>query len=107
MGGIGTRPAGAAPPGQRGVPRRRTLQHAVLTLAGSAVLLGVVELIVVLDGPLAPTWVGFMIPLVAGLYLGAGVLAWLRRSSSNVGLLLTVGGVLWLATGFGNATAPA
>lgn len=70
-------------------------------------LLGAVELIVVLDGPLAPTWVGLMIPLVAGIYLGTGVVAWLRRSSSEVGALLTVGGVVWIATGFGNATVPA
>ena len=93
--------------GRRGVPRRRTLQQAVLALAGTAVLLGAVELIAVLDGPLAPAWVCFVIPFVAAAYLVAGLLAWLRRSSSGVGALLTVGGVLWLATGFGNAFVPA
>lgn len=79
----------------------------MLALAGTAALLGAVELIVVLAGPLAPTWVCLMVPLVAGLYVGVGVLAWLRRSSSDVGALLTIGAVVWLATGFGNATVPA
>jgi signal transduction histidine kinase len=107
MGADGKHAGDAAPLGRRGVPRRRTLRYAVLALAGSALLLGAVELIVVLAGPLAPAWVSLMIPLVAGLYVGAGVLAWLRRSSSDVGALLTIGGVIWLATGFGNATLPA
>jgi signal transduction histidine kinase len=83
------------------------LQYAISAFAGSAVLLGAVEVIVVLDGPLAPAWVSFVIPSVAAVYLGAGVLAWLRRSSSNVGALLAVGGVLWIATGFFNTTVPA
>lgn len=107
MGANGTRPAGVARPYRRGVSRRRTLQHAVLTVAGSAVVLGAVELIVVLAGPLAPSWVSLMIPLVAGCYLGAGILAWLRRSSSTVGALLTAGGIIWLTTGLGNASVPA
>ncbi len=88
------------------MPRRRTLQYAVLTLAGTAALLGGVELLAVLSEPL-PTWVWLLIPLVGAIYVGAGVLAWLRRSSSDVGALLTIGGVAWLATGFYNATQPA
>lgn len=107
MAANGRQPGDIPPPGRRVLPRRRTLRDAVLALAGTAVLLGAVELIVVLAGPVAPTWVCLMVPLVAGLYVGVGVLAWLRRSSSDVGALLTIGGVVWLATGFGNATVPA
>lgn len=96
-----------APPGRRGTPRLRAVRRAVLVVSGTAVALGAVELIAVLHGPLSPTWVSLMIPVTAAAYLGAGAAAWLRRPSSDLGALLTVGGVTWLVTGFGNTEVPA
>jgi signal transduction histidine kinase len=83
------------------------LPRAVLQLAVAAVLLCVVELVVLLDGPLSPTWLSVLIPLTAATYVVAGVVAWLRRRSSDLGALLVSGGFIWLAAGFGNAGVPA
>jgi hypothetical protein len=79
----------------------------VLQLGVAAVLLCAVELVVLLDGPLSPSWLSVLIPVTAGAYVVAGVVAWLRRRSSDLGALLVSGGLVWLAAGFGNAGAPA
>ncbi len=90
----------------RGVTRSRSLRHAVLLLAGVAALLIAVELAAVAAGP-APLWMNVLISLTAAAYVGAGVLAWLRRPSSDIGAVLTAGGFVWLAADAGNATSPA
>ncbi len=87
--------------------RSQGLPRAVLQLAVAAVLLGAVELVVLLDGPLRPRWLSLLIPVTAGAYVVAGVVAWLRRRSSDIGALLVSGGFIWLAAGFGNAGVPA
>jgi signal transduction histidine kinase len=97
----------AVTPGRRGAPRLRSLRLAIMLLAGAAVLLATVEIITVLAGPLRPRWVALVLPATAAVYVGFGVLAWLRRPSSNIGALLVLGGFLWLTAGFGNATEPA
>lgn len=91
----------------RGVTRSRSLRHAVLQLTAVAVLLGAVQLITALDGPLEPAWLILLVSLTAGAYLGAGAVAWLRRPSSGIGAVLTAGGVVWLATGFIESASPA
>jgi signal transduction histidine kinase len=90
----------------RGVTRSRSLRHAVLLLAGVGALLIAVELAVVAGGPV-PLWMNVLIALTAAAYVGAGVLAWLRRPSSDIGAVLTAGGFVWLAADFGNASSPA
>ncbi|MHA6625706.1 sensor histidine kinase [Pseudonocardia sichuanensis] len=90
----------------RGLTRSRSLRHAVVQLACVAVLLGAVELAAVAAGP-APIWMNVLVTLTAAAFVGAGVLAWLRRPSSDIGAVLTAGGFVWLAADFGNATAPA
>ena len=97
----------ASTPGRRGAPRLHALRLAVGLLTVAAALLGVVELLAVLAGPLRPTWVAYAIPLTATAYVGLGVVAWLRRPSSSIGALLIFGGLAWIATGFGNTTIPA
>lgn len=61
-----------------------------------------VVLLATLDGPLRPRWVTVMVPLTAAAYLVSGVIAWLRRPSSEIGALLSVGCLAWLVTGFAN-----
>jgi hypothetical protein len=90
----------------RGVTRSRSLRHAVLLLAGVGALLIAVELAVVAAGP-SPLWMNVLIALTAAAYVGAGLLAWLRRPSSDIGAVLTAGGFVWLAADFGNALPPA
>jgi len=90
-----------------GLTRSQGLPRAVLQLGVAAVLLCAVELAVLLDGPLRPRWLSVLVPLTAGTYVVAGVVAWLRRRSSDLGALLVWGGLVWLAAGFGNADVPA
>ncbi|HYH32436.1 MAG TPA: hypothetical protein VD903_18855 [Pseudonocardia sp.] len=83
---------------RRGVTRSRSLRHAVLLLACVAALLGAVELAVVTAGAV-PTWLDVLFVVTAGAFVAAGVLAWLRRPSSDIGAVLTAGGSVWLAKG--------
>jgi signal transduction histidine kinase len=94
-------------PTDQGRTRSQGLPRAVLQLAVAAVLLGAVQLVVLLDGPLRPRWLSLLVPLTAGTYVVAGVVAWLRRRSSDIGALLVSGGFVWLATGFFNSDVPA
>ena len=95
------RSVGERPTRSQGLPR------AVLQLAVAAALLGAVELVLLLDGPLRPSWLSVLIPLTAVAYVVAGVVAWLRRRSSDIGALLVSGGFVWLLAGLGNTGVPA
>lgn len=86
--------------------RSRSLHRAVVLLAVTALLLGAVELVLVLDGPLEPAWISLLVPITAGAYTVAGAVAWLRRSSSDLGSLLMAGGLAWLGTGLLNTALP-
>lgn len=100
---IGLRPSAVR---SHRVTRSRSLRHAVLQLAGVAALLGAVELVVVAGGPTS-IGIDLLISLTAGVHVGVGTVAWLRRPSSDIGAVLVAGGFVWLATGFANSTTPA
>jgi signal transduction histidine kinase len=71
--------------------------------------LGLVELAIVLSGPAPPfpRWALALYPIVAGIYLAAGVVAWLRRPSNRMGPLMVAGAFVWILAGFANTTVPA
>jgi signal transduction histidine kinase len=83
-----------------GAPRTALRQ---LTVFG--MVCGLVEVVLVLDrDPLDVSSLTF--PVIAWLYLGAGVTAWARRPGSGIGPLLTVGAGLWLLAGLANVADP-
>lgn len=57
--------------------------------------------------PMVPWWESALAPAAAGLvYAAAGLLAWWRRPSNRLGVILVAGAAVWLATGLGNAALP-
>jgi signal transduction histidine kinase len=94
-------PPRAAPPAQsRAVPR--TLPLALVALAGALLVLGGVEVVLLVDGPVTPTWALMLFPFGAGAYAAAGLLAWWRRPSNRTGAIMVAGAVAWLVAGLTN-----
>jgi len=89
--------------------RVRAMDMVVGQLAGACVLLGLIEVALLLSGPpTAPRWALLLWPMAAGIYLAAGVLAWLRRPSNRMGALMILGAMIWLVAGLANViVAPA
>jgi signal transduction histidine kinase len=58
-----------------------------------------------LQPPAAP-WVAALFPVVVVIYVGAGLVAWLRRPSSRLGLVMLLGGGAWLLAGLVNTQPP-
>ena len=80
----------------------------VAQVAVAALLLGLVELALLYGGPEPhPPWVAALFVAGAWVYAGAGVIAWLRRPGSLMGLLMTGGAFVWLVAGLNNTTVPA
>jgi len=81
---------------------------ALAQLAAALFALGLVELALVLGEPVAgPRWVLALFPVVAWIYLAAGIVAWLRRPSNRLGAIMVAGAGVWIAAGFAGTTAPA
>jgi signal transduction histidine kinase len=88
--------------------RRLRLVLSVAQVATATVILGVVELVLMYSGPgPSPPWVAALFVVVAWVYAGAGVVAWLRRPGSLMGLLMTAGAFAWLLAGLSNTNVPA
>ncbi len=88
--------------------RRLTLVLSVAQVAAAAVILGVVELALMYSGPgPSPPWVAALFVVVAWVYAGAGVIAWLRRPGSLMGVLMAAGAFAWLLAGLANTDVPA
>ncbi|HEY8581747.1 MAG TPA: ATP-binding protein, partial [Capillimicrobium sp.] len=66
-----------------------------LLAAVTAVLIGV-EIALLVDGPVEPAWLVVLFPMLAGVYLAAGVIAALRRPNNAMGSLLVAGALAWL-----------
>lgn len=50
----------------------------------------------------APLWVLLLFPLVGGLYIGAAILAWMRRPGNRFGGLLALAGLVLVVAGLAN-----
>ncbi len=61
--------------------------------------LGLVEVALIVAAPGADLPVSFMTPLLAWIYGAAGLIAWRRRPTNRLGLLLVLGSVSWLGAG--------
>jgi signal transduction histidine kinase len=94
-------------PGVWGPARSWGLHLALGQLAVAGVLVAALELAIFAPDLAGPGWVLALFPLGAGVYLGFGLVAWLRRPSNRVGALLCAGGLVWLAVGLANTDSAA
>lgn len=85
----------------------RSLSLSLAQLGASALGLGGVVVALIIAGPVRPVWVPLLFPLVAWVYVAAGLIAWLRRPSNRTGALMTAGGFVWLAAALVNTAVPA
>ncbi len=102
----------AAPP-TPAAPRRDLGRSPVGPVAGALLLIGVgalattgtiVGLLLYEGHPSA--WLAALLPIVGLVYVAAGLVAWRRRPSSRLGLLLVLAGGSWLFAALYNLDAP-
>ena len=86
--------------------RARPLTDALSLLAVGAVVAAGVEIGLILDQAVSEAWLAALFPAVGLVYVAVGLIAWARRPSSRLGLLLVVGGGLWMLLALANIPAP-
>ncbi len=97
-------------PARAAIPARRlTLLLAIAQVMLAVLLAGLGELALLYSGADAPDppFAAALFVIGAWTYAAAGAVAWVRRPSSLMGLLLTAGAFLWLAAGLNNTDVPA
>ncbi|HEY4279295.1 MAG TPA: sensor histidine kinase [Conexibacter sp.] len=88
--------------------RRRSLTLAVGEVAVTALLGGLGVLAVLYSGVAhPPPWQAALFVVGGWAYVAAGTVAWVRRPSCRIGLLMTAGGFAWLAVALANSSVPA
>lgn len=84
----------SAAPSERTAGRRRlgSLADALVVVGLGALLVAGTEIAIVLHQGGQYAWLTALFPVVALVYVGAGLLAWRRRPSSRLGLLIVLAG---------------
>lgn len=94
---------------RRAADARRVRAHPAtassLLIAIGALCAAGAELVLMWQPPAAP-WQAALFPAVGLVYVAAGLVAWTRRPSSRLGLLLVLGGGVWLLSGLVNTAVP-
>lgn len=85
--------------------RARPVAAPLLLIAVAAVCAAGAELVLMRQPPVAP-WLAALFPAISLVYVTAGLAAWRRRPSSQLGTLLVVGGGVWLLSGLVNTGVP-
>jgi signal transduction histidine kinase len=80
----------------------RPLRLALGAVGGLTLGIVGIEVALLVDGPASPLWVVLLFPALGGVYVAAGLLAWWRRPSNGIGVLLVGGGAAVLGAGLGN-----
>jgi signal transduction histidine kinase len=75
-------------------------------LALLAALLGAVELLLFSASGFHPVWVLDLFTICGLIYASAGLVAWWRRPSNGLGVIMFGGALVWLATALTNTTVP-
>lgn len=83
----------------------RPVAAPLLLIAAAALGAAGVELVLMRQPPAAP-WLAVLFPVISLVYVAAGLAAWRRRPSSQLGTLLVVGGGVWLLSGLVNTGVP-
>ena len=84
----------------------RAFGGALLLLGAGGVVIAAVE--IALFWPLeGPVWLYSLFSLAGLVYLAAGLAAWWRRPSNNIGAIIVLSGAVWLAAALVNTDVTA
>ena len=83
-------------------PVARSLGAALITLAVSAAMLGAIELSLFPASGIHPVWVPDLFTIGGLIYATAGLVAWWRRPSNGLGVIMFGGALIWLAVALAN-----
>ncbi len=90
-----------------GLARTGPLRDALRAIGVGSVVVAAIEIGLLLHQPFPDMWPATLFPVVGVVYVAAGLLAWARRPSSRLGLLILAGGWASMLAGVGNIDAPA
>jgi signal transduction histidine kinase len=103
-----TRAAGCAFRNASGTLNRSSLVLAYALVGAAALALVLVDIALFLDsGSSWPTWMGILSPLLASIFVWAGIAAALRRPASRMGPLMVAAGLVWLLAELAGSRVPA
>ena len=83
-------------------PVARSLGAALITLAVSAALVGAIELALFPASGIHPVWVLDLFTVGGLIYAAAGLVAWWRRPSNGLGVIMFGGALVWLTVALAN-----
>jgi signal transduction histidine kinase len=86
--------------------RSRPLTDALALIGVAAAVAAGLEIGLILHEGSRFSWLAALFPGVGIVYVAVGLGAWARRPSSRLGLLLTVGGCLWMLGAVANIGSP-
>lgn len=76
-------------------------------IALGGVLVGLVEMVLFSRNDFAPVWVLDLFPEAGIAYMTCGLVAWWRRPSNRLGMIIVFGGWSWFIVALANIDAPA
>ena len=92
-------------PAAMGSNLARSLHRSLLAILCAGGLLAAFQLSVVRLGGAAAA-LPVLFPLIFLVYLGAGLIAWYRRPSNRMGVLILLAGIMLFLSGMGNSVVP-
>lgn len=85
-------------------PVGRSLDAALISLAATSALAAAIEFALFAHSGAGPVWVLDLFPVAGLVYVAAGLVAWRRRPSNGLGLIMFGGGLSWLAAALLNTS---
>ncbi|MCW2995807.1 MAG: putative signal transduction histidine kinase, partial [Conexibacter sp.] len=89
-----------------GFARPGPLRDALVATGVATTVLAGIEIGLLLEQSYPDVWIGALFPVVGLIYLAAGLLAWARRPSSRLGLLIVIGGWTTMLAALSNIDTP-
>jgi hypothetical protein len=83
-------------------PAARSLGGALITLAIAVALVSVMQFAAYQSSPASPAWVVDLFTVTGLVYAAAGLVAWWRRPSNGLGMIMVGGALSWLAVALFN-----
>lgn len=83
-------------------PAARSLDGALIALAAAVVLVSVMQFAAYPGSPAGPAWVLALFTVTGLVYAAAGLVAWWRRPSNPLGMIMIGGALSWLAVAMAN-----
>ncbi|HYC82820.1 MAG TPA: histidine kinase, partial [Solirubrobacterales bacterium] len=84
-----------------------SLRPAIALIGALGAVAAGVEVALLIESGFEPAWFLPAFPLTGAVYLAAGLLAWQRRPSNRIGLLIVAAGFIWLGAGLADTAVPA